>query len=108
MSEAEFLDNVVRLAREHRWLVNHVYPARTGDGVWVTPTTYRGFPDLTLVRRGELLFLELKTVDGEPTPEQIRWIGTAHTVPGVEAHVVDPTDWPAIHARLTRPRIRGS
>jgi hypothetical protein len=106
MSETEFLDNVAHLARSHGWLVCHVYPARTGDGVWVTPTTYKGFPDLTLLRRGEMLQLELKTVDGEASPEQIRWIGLAHTVPGIEAHIVDPTDWPAIHARITRPRIR--
>lgn len=102
MTEAEFQAEVVKLAKIQGFLVCHVYPAQNSAGVWVTPTTYKGFPDLTLVKRGRLIFLELKKVGGKATPEQRRWIATAQTVPGVEAWVVDPTDWPEVHAALTR------
>lgn len=105
MSEAEFQSAVVRLAKRHGWLVCHVYPCRTGTRTR-TPTSYKGFPDLTLVRRGSLLFLELKKVGGTATPEQRRWIATAQTVPGIAAYIVDPTDWPEVHALLTARKPR--
>lgn len=103
LTEAQFQSQVMRVAKRHGWLVCHVYPCIAG-GKTRTPTSYKGFPDLTLIRRGEGLFLELKAVDGTATPEQRRWIATAQTVPGFRAYIVDPRDWPEVHAILTAPR----
>lgn len=108
MTEAEFQDNVVRLAKAHGWLVCHVYPGRTATGKVRTNTTYKGFPDLTLLKRGRLVFLELKAVDGTASPEQRRWIALSQHVPGVEAYIVDPRDWPAVHRLITQPRTPGA
>lgn len=102
LSEAEFQKAVVTLARRHGFLVNHVYRSKLADGSWRTTTTYKGFPDLTLVKRRRLVFLELKKVGESATVEQRRWIATAQTVPGIEAWVVDATDWPEVHALITR------
>lgn len=104
MSEAEFQKHVMDQARRLGWIVNHVYRSRAGrgKGAWRTTTSYPGFPDLTLLRRGQLVFLELKRVGEKPTPEQRRFIATAQSVPGVRAYVVDPTDWPEVLELLSR------
>ena len=51
-----------------------------------------GFPDLTLVRDGRLVFLELKTEKGKATAEQESWVAALALVPGVHAEIVYPRD----------------
>lgn len=110
LSETEFQTNVVRVAKRNRWLVNHVYPCRVGRKTR-TPTSYKGFPDLTLVHRdGRVIFLELKKVGGEASVEQRRWIAYAQQggkASNVRAFVAGPRDWPEVHALLSQPWDRG-
>ncbi len=72
MREADFQKQVTDLAdiKGYRWV--HFRPAQTMKG-WRTATSGplgRGWPDLVLVRRGVLIFAELKRQDEKPTPEQ--------------------------------------
>lgn len=103
VSEREFQAAVVEVARLAGWRVHHCRPARTATG-WRTPIEGdAGYPDLTLVRDGQLLFLELKTTRGRVRPEQDAWLSALRTVEGVGVEVVTPADWPLIHRRLAIP-----
>lgn len=68
MSEADFQQAVVDLARIRGWLAFHVHDSRRGLGA--------GFPDLVLLheRTGELLFVELKTSSGRVSMAQQTWL----------------------------------
>jgi len=68
MTEAQFQQAVVDLARLRGWLVFHVHDSRRGLGA--------GFPDLVLVHQatGELLFVELKTTSGRVSTAQQEWL----------------------------------
>jgi len=48
----------------------------------------RGFPDIVVVKPGELVCIELKKVKGgRPTPEQLEWVKILDSLPGVRAKV---------------------
>lgn len=104
ISEAEFLRQVIALARLRGYLVFHARPARTASG-WRTPTQGDvGFPDICAVKLcpdspGRILFLELKSEGGKLTPAQRLWIASLQAA-GVEAGVVRPSDWPSIEKLL--------
>ena len=55
-----------------------------------------GFPDLTMVRDGKLIFAELKVgKNNHPTEDQRRWLsGLSRCLPQV--YVWRPSDWPEI------------
>ncbi len=67
MTENELKHAVLRLARLQGWAVYHVPQTnmRNGGG--------KGYPDLTLARDKEVLWIELKQDTGEQTPEQTFW-----------------------------------
>lgn len=83
MTENELKQLVVALARRNGWACYHVPQTvmRNGGG--------RGYPDLTLARDGEHLWLELKQEKANPTAEQLAW-GAAL---GRSWHLVRPADW---------------
>jgi hypothetical protein len=83
MTENELKQLVVALARRNGWAVYHVPQARIPNGGG------RGYPDLTLARDGEHLWLELKQQKPQPTTEQIAW-GQAI---GHQWHLIRPSDW---------------
>ena len=64
MSEKDLQRHVVALARVLGYLVFHPWDSRRSE--W-------GFPDLTLARRGVVLFAELKSATGRLTPAQEAW-----------------------------------
>ncbi|SDG95856.1 VRR-NUC domain-containing protein [Klenkia brasiliensis] len=68
MTEAQFQQAVVDLARRRGWLAFHTHDSRRGLGA--------GFPDLVLVHEatGELLFVELKTTSGRVSQVQQQWL----------------------------------
>ena len=57
LTEANFQNTVIELAEWHKWRIYHVAKVK-GQ---LRSKTSVGFPDLVLVRRGRLLFAELKT-----------------------------------------------
>lgn len=100
-TEAEFQASVVDLAQVYGFLVVHFRAARTKKG-WRTPLLGdgAGFPDLILVRPPDLIFAELKAERGRPSPAQRAWLEVLARVPGVDAYLWRPSDWPEIAARL--------
>ena len=68
-----------------------------------------GFPDLVLARSPRLVFAELKSERGTPTPEQEKWLLTLAACSEPEAYLWRPDDLEDMTrilgpAQLTRPR----
>lgn len=101
MSENDFLDTVVHLAKLRGWLVYHARPAQVRPGVWRTPYTGdRGFPDLVLVHQTHgIIFAELKTQTGRLSVHQRAWLDTLQKA-GREAYCWRPDQLPLIAQRL--------
>lgn len=87
MTEAQLLAAVRRLATALGWRTYHTHDSRRSPA---------GFPDLTLVRRGRLVFAELKTERGKTTGEQDAWLADLADVElradNVRAYVWRPRD----------------
>lgn len=98
--EAAFQQRVIDLAKTAGWLHQHTYRGRTAKGAWRTNAT-PGFPDLLLLKDGRCVVLELKMPGNHASDDQNRWVALFQTVPGVEAYVVWPKDWPEIVKLLT-------
>ena len=94
-SEAHFQQQITQLAAYYGWRAYHTHDSRRSQA---------GFPDLTLVRDGELLFAELKAEKGRVRPEQQEWLAALQAVQAVETYLWRPSDFDAILARLARGR----
>ncbi len=79
--EAGFQRTVIDAALANGWLVFHDNDSRKNR---------KGFPDLVLVRPPVVLFLELKTEEGDPTDEQQEWIDKLKRCNIIEADVARP------------------
>jgi len=99
--ETKFGQRVCGLAKQAGWKENHTYRARLRDGSWRTTTTGVGFPDHLFIKPGRLVVLELKMPGNDATVEQREWLDLFASLPGCEARVVWPADWPWIVATLT-------
>jgi len=91
ISEAEFLAQIIELARLLGWFAHHVRPARSNKG-WSTPVQGDvGFLDLVLVSgvRGRVIFAEAKSEKGRLTYEQKAWIAALKDA-GQEVYVWRP------------------
>lgn len=96
---------IIAAAKTFGWLVHGARPAMTGRK-WSTPIKgHAGFPDLVLVRGGELLIVELKRKPNKVEPNQRVWLDTLAGA-GVEALVIFvPEQLDEFVARLaTRPK----
>ena len=82
-TEKEFQDTVRKIARHEGWLE---YAIRDSRG------SPRGYPDLTLVRSGEVIWAELKKQKGIVSPEQANWLRELDKVPCTRAFVWRPSD----------------
>jgi hypothetical protein len=83
MTETELKGHVLKMAYERGWMVYHVThsPQRGRQGV--------GYPDLTLARDGEVLWIELKAQNGALDTPQIRW---QFELPSSCYEVIRPSD----------------
>jgi VRR-NUC domain len=102
MTGAELASTIIGAARFAGWQATHFRPARTAQG-WRTPLTGdKGYPDLTLARRGEVLALELKGDRDRLRPEQATWIEALGGPTGgvVTAGLVTATELDAVLAFL--------
>lgn len=95
-NENAFRKHVTAFAELVGYSVNFTYRSKTPDGSWRTNATSVGYPDLCCSKPGRLVFFELKMPGKDPTPAQNEWIARLQTVPGVDAYVVWPADWPTI------------
>lgn len=91
LTERQWQDRVVDLARWHGWRTYHTHDSRRSAA---------GFPDLVLVRGGRLLFVELKSSSGRVTPAQRVWLADLSACPGVEVHLWRPADWVEVQTTL--------
>lgn len=91
LSEKRFQDAVVQLAKLLHWRIYHTYNSRRS-----TP----GYPDLTLVRDGRLIFAELKSEKGKMSKAQKEW---EHDLKETSAEFYEwrPSDWETIVCTLT-------
>jgi len=80
--EKEFMAGVKRAARDLGWLTYHNLDARGSDA---------GFPDMVLVRRERLVFVECKRRNTKLRPEQEKWL-EALSKADAETYVWRPGD----------------
>src|SRR5688572_30665662 len=96
ISERDWQRQVTDAAELFGWTWAHFRPAMTSKG-WRTPVSGpmgAGFPDLIMVRGGELILAELKSQDGQLTPDQrdvLEILGRA-----VPVYTWRPADLPAV------------
>jgi len=108
LTEKQFQSNVMKRARGLGWKVSHFHDSRrqvktkTGRMIMIGDGDAKGFPDLCLIRSGEILFWELKKQLGKTTPEQDEWIAELLQC-GLEARVVRPSDFDS----YVEPRLNG-
>lgn len=84
MTEAQFTETVVQIAKLHGWHVTHFRPGWS-RGRWSTPLSGDpGFPDLCLARKGRVIFAELKSMTGKTSRAQDAWHAAIQGEPGGE------------------------
>lgn len=95
MTETDFQRQVTDLATRLGWLWLHVRPVGDSQGRWRTPTfgpLGKGWPDLVLIRKGTMIFAELKTQKGELSEAQKDVIETLQDT-GRLVYVWRPSDF---------------
>lgn len=91
VTEQQFTDAVIQLAKYRGWLVAHFRAGRTVKG-WRTPVQgHKGFVDLVLVRPPRIIYAELKTARGVTSREQDHWMEALKNS-GAEVHLWRPAD----------------
>ena len=83
MSENALLAHVRDAAQKLGWREYHP---------WWSGHSTQGFPDLTLVRRGRLIFAELKRMDGTLSWDQTGWLADLEET-CAEVYVWRPDAW---------------
>lgn len=93
LTEKDLERAVAEMARYLGFMVFHARPAQTRAG-WVTPVAYdgKGYPDLTLVGNGRVVFLEIKSATGRLSPDQGEWKRKIIDA-GQEWFLVTPKSW---------------
>ena len=98
VSERELQGVVIDLAHTLGWKVAHFRSVATrrpdGSVRYMTPVQAdgAGFPDLVLVRRDRILFVELKAQRGQLETAQLDWLGALRFA-GAETHVWKPAHY---------------
>lgn len=112
-SEAAFQQQVENLAHLYGWATFHPAdnrPVTTARGRVIKQRVTPGFPDLVMVRDGNLIFAELKTQTGRVSSEQHEWLRRLHEVAAcsssIDVYLWRPSDFDAINERLARGRHR--
>lgn len=97
MSEDDLLRTVLDMAKLFGLLTAHFRPAQLKDKAgrerWVTAVQGdgKGYPDLTIVGPGGVLFRELKSDTGPVAPEQRKWLARLDEA-GADIGVWRPAD----------------
>ncbi len=101
MTEEDLLRAVLQLAKMNGWRTAHFRTAQIA-GRYQTPVQGdgKGWPDLTLVKAGRIIFAELKSAAGRLEPEQEIWLEMLREVPDAEVHIWRPANLRAIAETL--------
>lgn len=106
MNERNWQDTLVDLLHVFGYAVDHTYPLQTRQGIWRTPSTMKGKPDLTALRPPRVLAIECKTDRGKPTTEQRACLTVWAAIPCARAWLLRPSDdWDTIVAWVRRPSV---
>ena len=103
--EREFMAAVLKYAGLMGWRHYHDAATNAPRACWhcgrrsVGPRNAAGWPDLVLVRRPRVLFVELKREGESPTADQQAWLDDLLAC-GQEVFLWRPSDWPAIERAL--------
>lgn len=92
-NEAQFQSWVIREAVAHGWDEELIFHPKISFG------SRKGWPDLSMVKDGRMIFLELKGPDGTPSPAQEKWVAAMQAA-GQEAGFYWPKDWRAVRDLL--------
>jgi len=84
ITEEQFSGQVEDLLKMLGWRWCHFRPARTEKGWRTALTGDKGLPDIIAARPPRLIFAELKSEDGELSPEQEGWIAALKKDLGVK------------------------
>jgi hypothetical protein len=103
VTETEFQEQVVELARLLGWRSMHVRRSIGKGRRWTTATSCAGWPDLTLwdPRAGGVLFVELKADRGVVSLDQLE-VHASLRAAGADVRVWRPADWDEVEATLNR------
>ncbi len=98
ITEENWRATVEDLAERHGW--KHYHPPRAGvrrGTRWTASAagTTTGFPDLTLVKDGSLIFVELKSETGKLSDAQLDWLRELGDT-GATTYVWRPSDLPKV------------
>jgi hypothetical protein len=108
--EKTFQSQVEDVLRLTGWVWLHVFPLRPRKGAWQTPISgplAKGWPDLTVVRKGVCGVIEVKTATGVLRPDQ------QHALTELREHVdfcwvVRPADLQRVASWLQHPNVAPS
>jgi hypothetical protein len=84
MPEYRLQEHVLAAARKLGFHCYHTYYAVRSQP---------GYPDITLVKNGRLIFVELKRDGKKPRHDQQVWLDALAEVPGCEVYVWRGRDW---------------
>ena len=91
-AEKQFQNTIVELLGMFGYEGTHVFPLRDQYGVFRTPTTAPGWPDLVYLRPPRQLAIEVK-LDGVTVPKHQRaWLTMFGGVPCCRAWVIRPSN----------------
>lgn len=85
------IQNSIRIALSERgWLVLRINSGKVkmADGRWFDVGVPKGYPDLTAVKNGRVVFLEVKNETGRIRPDQVKFLETIRTRYGCKAGIV--------------------
>ncbi len=82
VTEKQLQAAIVKTARLLGWRCYHTYDSRRSEP---------GYPDLTMVKDGRLLFVELKAVTGKVSDAQLEWLDALGLA--AESYVWRPAQW---------------
>ena len=83
-SEHDFQEAVIDMAKtEYGYITYHTFDSRRSDA---------GFPDIVAVRRGRIVYIELKAMKGRLSDAQWEWLA-ALNAGGGEVYVFRPCCW---------------
>jgi hypothetical protein len=108
MTEDHLLGAVLDMARLFGLKAAHFRPALSQSGRWHTAVQGdgKGYPDLTIVGPGGMLFRELKSARGFLAPEQKAWLACL-VAAGADAGVWRPQDLESGCIEMELRAIRG-
>lgn len=92
MTEKQLQDQVIQLAKMHGWMIYHTYDSRRSEP---------GYPDLTMVKDGRIIFAELKNAKGRVSKAQEVWLAALGKCEGTETYLWRPGDWDQIADKLS-------